>query len=160
MILPRLSLPRERHLQRFWKRLTLCEAMAFTWGAHGTRLQNCFARAKGEAIDMPKACRGGASRSRRAAPPLPTALLLMEKHLLSQWPRAGAVLQTRPVRAQRKSNGEALGKALPQTRAGPHAGSERNVIDHKPFSLAASPMACERCVTDHTPFTSLSHPIP
>ena len=70
VILTRLSRPRERPRARFWKRLTLCEAFAFTWGAHGARLQNCFARAKGEAIDMPKACRGGASRPRRAARPL------------------------------------------------------------------------------------------
>ena len=41
MILTRLSLPRERPRARFWKRLTLCEAFAFPWGAHGARLQNC-----------------------------------------------------------------------------------------------------------------------
>ena len=90
--------------------------------------------------------RQSAATPNEAAPPPPTALLPKEKQLLSQWPRAGAVLQARLVRAQRKSNGEALGKALPQKRAGPHAGSERKVIDHKPFSSAASPMACERGV--------------
>ena len=138
--------------QRFWKRFTMSEAIAFTWGAHRARLQNCSAHSKGSANDGPMAWsqgrahipkaqpmtgqwRAGVGRAAhhsaarpegpphhpgppttlRLAPPPPTALQPMGKQLLSHWPSAGTVLQARPVRAPRKSNGKALGKALPKT---------------------------------------------
>ena len=48
--------------ERFWKRLTMSEASAFTWGAHEARLQNCFAHSKGSANDKPMA--GSLGRAR------------------------------------------------------------------------------------------------
>ena len=54
--------------QRFWKRFTMSEAIAFTWGAHRARLQNCSAHSKGSANDGPMAWSQGRAHIPKAQP--------------------------------------------------------------------------------------------
>ena len=153
----------------------------FHLGRALARLQNCFAHFKGSANDVPMACRGGLLL-RGGGPPCPQIWVAADCRHQSAGPEArhpewegpprpthgpatngkaialplakrGSSFAGALVRAQRKSNGEAQGKALPQTRAGPREGGERKAINHHPFPLAASPKACERKVILTSPFT-------
>ena len=159
----------------------MCEAIAFTWGAHWRACKTAPHISKAQPMTCQWRAGVGSSfgvaglrarksvwrqiaatnlRAQRPATPNgrpphgpPHGPATNGKAIASPLAQRGSSFAGAPVRAPRKSNGKAQGKALPQTRAGPCEGGEGKVINHHPFPLAASPKACERKVILTSPFT-------
>ena len=141
----------------------MSEAIAFPWGAHRARLQNCFAHSKGSTNDDPLACNGGASRPRRAALPHPVARPAGSPHPhprpCNQWesncfaigPAREQFCRRAPCAPKGRAMAKHKGKRFQKRR-----GERKNCDSHQPFSSAASPMACERGVILTSFFTSSS----